>query len=480
MSLYFENNNVANGDPQSLKLRFGNNDVTILQASNVVPDTWYYFAFTYTEATNGYFYDSTGTNLVAIKGKWYLGVPGSTLSSGVTTNSIDTVAGNGTFYIGNRDTQTEAFRNPGTGEVDEFATWTRRLSDAEVQAQFANLPNVTPPPRAPYEGVISAQSPAYYFKMGGNFVDSVGGTLSLQTNQSTTAGPGSTLGFTYDYFGGPTNCVYFVTGGDALINDGNLLNGGGTYSLISPGTGKGAISFLFRTLNSYVNQGNRYLYSAGGGPSTSNRFELYFNTYSSSADPDALKLGFGDNSTIILTTNNFVPASWYYFAMTYDETQPSNQINWWLGQLGGTSPTLTSGTLSAISNSLAGEGDVFIIGDSTNLTANSFRNSTPSGQGRIEDFAIWHGLLTGAQITNQFNALFSSSAPAPTLNIVVSGANAIISWPSSTDPGYALQTNADLTTANWASEGVTPVTTGNQYVVTNAIGPKVLFYRLQK
>jgi hypothetical protein len=263
--------------------------------------------------------------------------------------------------------------------------------------------------------------------------------------------------------------------GDALVNNGNLLNGGGTYTGTS-GTGKGAISFLFRTLNSYVNQGNRNLYDAGGSPGTSNRFHLFFNTFSSANDPDALKLGFGDSSDIILTTNNFVPAAWYYFAMNYDESKTNKQVKWWLGPVGG---TLQSGFFSATNGSLAGQGNVFVIGNSTNFDKNSFRNSTPSGNGRIDEFAIWHRLLTTNDVVEQFSALTVSAGPPPTLSIAVSGTNAIISWPSSTDSGYALQSTTNLALPIWSSAG-TPATIGIQNVVTNALNLNAQFFRLTK
>jgi hypothetical protein len=413
--------------------------------------------------------DATGTNVIG-KAKWYLGAPGGVLASGVTTNSLNSMAGDGTdFFIGN---ETDTAHGYASGAVDEFATWTRQLSGAEITNQFKNIPANPPPPRATYEGVVTGQSPSYYFKMDSNFVDSVSGTLVLKTN-------GTSTGFNNDYFGGTSNAVTFFAGGDALTNNGNLLNGGGIYNPNTPGTGQGSISFVFRTLNSYINQGNRYLYQAGGSSVTSNRFELYFNTYNTATDPEALKLGFGDSSTVILPTNNFAPGSWYYFAMTYNEALTNKQVTWWLGLLGAASPTLNTGTLSALSNSLAGQGTVFIIGSSTNLVSNSFRNSTPVGQGRMQDFAIWHRLLAGTEVTNQFNALLSVTGPAPTLGIAVNGTNAIISWPSSTSPSYALQSTTNLVTPAWVSAGA-PVTIGPQFVVTNALNLNAQYFRLAK
>ena len=459
LQLFIENTNPANGDTNSLKFRFGDTTTTILPVASLIPDTWYYFAFTYTEA-------STTTN----KATWYLGRPGGILASGLTTNAPDCVAGDGTdFYIGNNPALSAGFRNPGSGTVDEFAIWNRQLSGSEVQAQFATLPSIAPPPRSAYENAITGQTPSYLFNFDGSYLDSVGGSLAV-------APVGPTVGFTYDYFDSPTGAVNFVTGGDAVTNNSNLLNGGGTYTG-TPGSGKGSLSFLFHTLPSYVNQGNRYLYTAGGGPGTSNRFELFFNTFSSASQPDSLKLGFGDSSTTILATNAFLPSTWYYFAMTYDESLSTKQVTWWLGVPG---QALKSGTLNALNGSLAGQGNLFIFGDSTNLVSNSFRNSTPSGQGRMQEFAIWHRTLSGTEVTNQFNALVSTPVvTAPLLSITLSGSNVILTWPSSTDPGYNLQSTADLTSPSWGSAGSASIV-GNQYAVTNTLTPATLFYRLMK
>jgi hypothetical protein len=470
LSLYIENTNAANGDPNCLKLRFGDHSTTILQQANIVPDTWHYFAFTYTEATNNFFWDSTGTNLVTIKGKWYLGRAGGTLASDVTTNAVDVVAGEANvFAIGDRSdlNSSAGFDRPGTGMVDEFATWSRRLTDTEITNQFSKLPNnLTPPPRSTYQGVITAQSPSYYFKFDGDYVDSVGGTLTLRTN-------GPTIALTYDYFGGPTNAVIFTSGGDALTNNGNLLNGGGSTYTGNPGTGQGALSFIFRSIATN-NQGTRTLYDAGGDTNNNNQFSLFFNTYSSTSSPLALKLRFGDSSTAILQPTNMVPFDWYYFAMTYDETKTNKQVKWWLGLIGG---TLNSGTLSATNGALAGQGNVFVIGSSSaSLVNNSFRNSTPSGQGRIDEFAIWHRLLLTNEVVAQFSAL---TFPPPTLSIAVSGTNAIISWPSSTDSGYSLQSTTNLASPNWLSAGASFVV-GTNNVVTNSISGSAQFYRLTK
>src|SRR5204862_229508 len=119
--MYVENTNAANGDPNSLKLRFGNNTTTMLDASKLVPAAWYYVALTYSEAR------------VPNKAIWYVGRAGGVLTTGMTTNSPEAVAGAGAgIVIGNNETLGSAFRSPGNGQIDEFAIWNRELSSTEI------------------------------------------------------------------------------------------------------------------------------------------------------------------------------------------------------------------------------------------------------------------------------------------------------------------------------------------------------------
>jgi hypothetical protein len=145
--------------------------------------------------------------------------------------------------------------------------------------------------------------------------------------------------------------------------------------------------------------------------------------------------------------------------------------------------TLQSGFFSAISNSLAGAGNPFYIGNQVGGggSGNAFRyqNSSYTGNGQISQFTIWNRLLTTNEVAAQFGALSVSAGPPPTLSIAVSGTNAIISWPSSTDPGYGLQSTTNLMSPNWLSAGASYVV-GTNNVVTNSISSSAQFYRLKK
>lgn len=465
LALHIEN--TTSTDPLSLKLRFGDSSTTLLLSNNIVPDAWYYFALTYNEAATN-LDSSPKTN----KATWYLGrlSGGGTLISGTTTNAANAVAGDGTdFFIGSQTTFSSGFRNPGDGRVDEFATWRRQLSAAEIQAQFTNLPNIALPPRATYQSVITNQLPSHYFKLDGGSVDTVNNGVVLSTNGATPL-----FGYGTDYFGNQSGASYFSAGTDALFTNANLLNGGGTYTGTS-GSGKGSISCLLHPLAGTNYTGQKFVFSAGGSTATSNGFALFFEN-TTSANAQALKIRFGDSTGVILPVTNFI-SEWCYFAMTYDEARTNKQVNWWLACPG---MTLQNGFFSATNASLAGAGNIFVIGNADDF-GGGFRavNSGRSSNGQVDEFAIWNRLLTTNEVVAQFSALSVSSGPQPVLSVALSGANIILSWPSSTDSGYSLYSNTNLITTTWVSAG-TAVVVGSQYVVTNSATLSAQFYRLKK
>ncbi|HMP81362.1 MAG TPA: hypothetical protein PKA41_01495 [Verrucomicrobiota bacterium] len=461
-SLFLENTNILNGDPNSLKLRFGNTTTTILPADEIVPNTWYFFAVSYSE--------SNAPN----KATWYVGRPGGTLASGMTSNSEESVAGDGqgVLTIGNNVTLGNSWRNPGNGHLDEFAIWRRELTHMEVNSQFATLPNRIPPPASGYQNVIAGQSPDYYFKLDG----SRSNALAAEPVLSST---GPSTGFTFDYFGDflTTNAASYTAVNDSLVVSNNLVSGGGTYNG-EPGSGKGTLSFLFLSLSGTNVSGQRFLFSAGGATSATNGFAIYMENLTASADRGAIKVRFGNSSKAILPPQDIVPSDWYYCAVTYDESLPSQQVTWYLGQPGG---PLTGGTFDYVQGFRAGQGNIFVIGNHTNFNA-GWRNP---GTGRIDEFAVWHRVLSPSEITNQFAQLTQSqTVTSPELTIERSGSNVLLSWPADTPEGFILETTnvLDATTinaANWPAAG-TPVVVGDDYVVTNAISPGNSYYRLRK
>lgn len=461
--LYIDNPTGNNG----VKLRVGNITTEILASNDVVFAAWYYFAMTYNE-TN----DSGEVT-------WYLGRLGDTLNSGTIDIANDAVVGeNGTVYIGNRATLANAFQfnqnsvssSGSDGRIDELAVWNRELTGAEITNQWNKLLHPNPKPRATYQSIIYGQSPKFYFTLDNNATNSgTGGALTLNNT-------GTTSYFGRDYFGNSDGSQHFVFQLDSQMISSNLLNGGGPFTG-SPGTGKGSISCLFQQLNYTNNSGQRFVFSTDGSTTTTNGFGLLMENYTStSGGLGAMKVRFGNASRVIQPPEDFIYSGWYYFAMTYDETVSSNQVTWYLGPVGG---TLTNGIFDYPTGSRAGDGTAFYIG-----TGGSSHNSGWSrpGDGAVDEFAIWHRLLTPTEVATQFAAIENVPSPAlPTLNVARSGSNAVLSWSTNSDAAFFLESTLILPPTNgWTFVG-SPSISGSSYVVTDAVaGVKSKFYRLHK
>ncbi|HEY5042967.1 MAG TPA: hypothetical protein VIK53_13300, partial [Verrucomicrobiae bacterium] len=70
--------------------------------------------------------------------------------------------------------------------------------------------------------------------------------------------------------------------------------------------------------------------------------------------------------------------------------------------------------------------------------------------------------------------------PAPTLTIVPSGANVILTWPTNA-AGFTLQSTTNLVApAVWSIVSPGPVIVNGQFAVTNAITGTQQFYQLSQ
>ncbi len=459
LSLYFDSD-TATSDQCALKLRVGNGTTTLMLSNNIAFSGWYYFAMTYDEARDA------GEIL------WYLGRVGSTLNSGTINLGSDAVIGdNGPFIIGNQTNLTSGFRESTgkRGRIDEVAIWNRELSGPEITSQFSALPQLLLVNNS-YEQTISAQLPAHYFKFNSSIQDSVVTSLTLSSN-------GTTGSFVTNVLGGTDAAYSFNETNDALFTS-DILSGGGVTAGDSTAASVGTISLAFRALDG-VTTGQRYIFAQGtiAGNGTNNALTLFFDSSTATADQSALKLRVGNGPTTTLLTSNLIAfGSWYYFAMTYDEARNSSpgEIKWYIGPVGG---TLTPGLIDIGNTSVVGDNTDFVIGNRGGLT-NSFRNP---GAGVIDDLAIWNDELPLDQITAQFNAITNvvSAGPAPILTITRSGSDALITWPATTSPLYALEAATNLTTSPWTSAGA-PTVIGPNNVVTNATSGREKYFRLHK
>jgi len=188
LNLFLENTNLSNGDPNSLKLRLGNTTVSLVQPSYLVPNAWYYLALTYDENRNS----QSGGEV-----RWYIGQVGGTLTNGAFNPANDAIVGdNGLVYLGNRVGLNLGFRNPGSGGVDEFATWNDELSPAEIAAQFAAL-TVQQGPAPTLAISVSGGNAVLSWPSSTPSAYQLEATASLSTPNWTNAGSATVVGSSY-------------------------------------------------------------------------------------------------------------------------------------------------------------------------------------------------------------------------------------------------------------------------------------------
>lgn len=467
LALFFESP-TASTDTNALRLRFGNSTTTIIPQTNVIYGAWYYFALTY---------DESRTNNKAI---WHVGPAGGMLTTGMTTNSIESVAGDGTgLLIGQRADLLGAYRNPGSGRIDEFAIWARELSSTEISNQFSKLPQL-PAPGSTYQQVVTSQIPKYYFKLDNSFVDSVGNTLLLKTNDGV-GDFGTNGAFTSDILGNPFSAYSFTSTNDALFITNDLINGGGP-TVNASANGVGTISFQFRMLSDTNNGGQRFLFAAPAIEvltTDDNQLALFLESNANTNNPGSLKLRVGNTTkgnigstdgVPIAYRQDLVPNAWYYFAMTYDESRNTVEVATYFGKAGG---TLITSSFNPANNSVVGDNGTLWIGNAKDLTS-GFRNP---GSGAINEFAIWHDELTPTEIAAQFAAITPSTPP--TLNIAAFGGDVLLSWTTTGTSGYNLESSPSLSTPVWTGAG-SPTVVGSNNYVTNAASGSAKYYRLKK
>ena len=323
--------------------------------------------------------------------------------------------------------------------------------------------------RANYQSVIAAQSPAYYFKFDSNLVDAIGGTATF--NSSGVAGFGG------DYFGNASSAALFPGSSDYLfLADPEIISGEGTTDAT------GSLSLLFYVPS--VIPATGYFFSDGettGAAANSQPANSAFALQFSSGN---LTLKIGNKSFPAPAGVTISANTWYYLALTYDlngTAEGVNGVNYYLGQVGGTLNSVfiqKGGSGNVSSTATLGDGLTFVVGNKQAAVVGTTSTAGVAG-GEIDELATWSTPLSTNQIASQFSALTSPSGTPVRLSLQVSGTNVIISWPSSTDPGFNLESTPDLESAIWSAVG-SPFILGDKFVVTNTFSPEARFYRLKK
>jgi Concanavalin A-like lectin/glucanases superfamily/Bacterial Ig-like domain (group 2) len=121
--------------------------------------------------------------------------------------------------------------------------------------------------------------------------------------------------------------------------------------------------------------------------------------------------------------------------------------------------------------------DLGLVADNFSFLGRSQWGGDPHLNGSIDDFRVYYGVLTPAQIA----ASYAAGPDPETLRATVAGANQVtISWPATlVTAAYSLQSSSSLTSGIWSNVGgVTQVGANYQVTVNSAGAP--LFFRLIK
>ena len=159
----------------------------------------------------------------------------------------------------------------------------------------------------------------------------------------------------------------------------------------------------------------------------------------------------GSNSTLTVLTNDgnggFVLAS---TPQVYGEpvSLVATDVNG-DGKVDLISANFSANTLTVLTNDGSGG---FVIASTLNVSSNpvSVCAADGNGDGKVDLICANFGTNTLTVLTN--DTIFPSPTSTPPLIITPSGLEMLVSWPSAS-PGWSLQQNPDLTTANWGPSG---------------------------
>ena len=143
----------------------------------------------------------------------------------------------------------------------------------------------------------------------------------------------------------------------------------------------------------------------------------------------------------------------YYIAITYDVS-------------GGLCQIYTNGVFAAgRTNTLAALDSVYP--DYNCWLGRSQFPDNPTFSGLWNEFRMWSGILSAAEIADHFSAGPDGFVARPSLNIDASGSNVIVSWPTNNSVGFNLNAKATVGTAGgWLPVTPSATVVGNNYQVT--------------
>lgn len=118
--------------------------------------------------------------------------------------------------------------------------------------------------------------------------------------------------------------------------------------------------------------------------------------------------------------------------------------------------------------------------DVNSFIGKSMFNADPYLTGSVDEFRIYEGALSAAEVASHYAAGPNSvPAPAPSLAIKLGAGNVTITWPTNGTSGFVLESSTKIP-GGWAPAGLTQTVQNGQNVATDSIGGVAKFYRLHK
>ena len=248
--------------------------------------------------------------------------------------------------------------------------------------------------------IVTTQAPSNWLQFDGDLTDSG----SSPATWTATGG-----GFGLDADSDPNNARAQSAATEKVRTETDVI------------TPQGSLSFLFRVPDIPFT-GDRFLFDGGDDEPLTEDQAFFLRWDNSGDDPNGeLDLRIG-NTTVELNGVNLNQnlGKWFYFGATWDEDNNTPEGYAYYGFEGG---TLSETALNPANAALIGDGNGFTIGnveDDPLFLDRPWRQfedpnlgHTPgSGEGRIDEFAIWDRQLEPAQLQAQFE-YWNGNIPGP-------------------------------------------------------------------
>ena len=342
--------------------------------STVSTGTWYYVAVAW---------DLTlGTDNLS----WYAGPLGGSLNQGKRTIDSSGMATKPLYVAGRQTGSTLA-----DGAVQSFAVYERTLSDLSIQDQFATTLSSASQRLADYSATIAAPAdgvagPALWYKTAGTpNLGSAPSSFTLNWGLKMT-------NYTADVWGN-ADAAYGIIYSDRTNNWEGATRVAQSAGLFCTGT-VGTVTFMFKTGDTNALAGFDSLFNQGVW-GDGHQFELGIH--------DAkLRLGLmnsADTNDAGRVSTYIGPAlsgqTWYYFGMTWDLSQPTNQLNWFVGEAGGHALQTGTAVMTAAGNTTKN----VLFGGRFGSRSYTFQD------GFFQNIAVYERALSAAAVQTMYDAI---------------------------------------------------------------------------